>query len=180
MSRPSASSATPRAPRDGADGELRALLAGLVADESSESPRLARVLAELGDQADEAGGADRAGASALAQLAAYLRTKEAQDRARMAFEDRQRWHRRLSWRLVRSVMLFGVLAVAVFALWGGEKGFEAAIFFVAGGATFYFMAQATLVWRLKGDERALADVERRCRGELDELAGALGVRTRRD
>ncbi len=152
--------------KDGSGGSAaraweRALTA-LLAEEVDASPRMAEVLNALGEE------------PGAAALAAFLRAKESEDRARMAFADRERWHRRLSWRLVRGVMLFGVASAVVFGLWGGERAFEASLFFVAGGAAFYFVAQAVVLWRVKGDALALRDVERRTAAEIDALRAQLG------
>lgn len=140
-----------------ASGEPSALLARLL-DEERSGRRLGDVLADLRREFPEG-------------LVAYLEAKEAEDRARVAAADREHWHRRLSWRLVQMVLLFGVVSLVVFALWGGQRGFEGAIFFVAGGTTYYLFAQTAVAARGRADRRALEAALERARARYRELGG---------
>ena len=120
--------------------------------------RLATLLAELG------------GEERFARFAECLAVYERRDRARVAFADRALWHKRLSWRLVRAVVVFGVASSAGFVAWGGERAFEAALLFLCGGAAFYLLAQVAVALAGRGDLRALELALARADGELSALA----------
>ena len=136
----------------------RKLLLEWLGEEEREGQRLAARLAELREKRSE-----------LAPLARYLAIKEAEERALRAELEREAWFRSFSLRLVTSLFVFGFLALAVFALVGGEGAFRAAIFFTAGAASYYLVAQALATWRGQRDQKKLRAIQERCQMELQEL-----------
>lgn len=135
----------------------RRLLLGWLKDEQTESRRLAEFLAELADHPE------------LSALARFLAVKESEERARQAVLDREQWFRSFSWRMVVALFAFGILGLALFALWGGQAAFLASIFFIAGGASFYLVAQTMAIYRSHSDRKALEEIRARCRRELEDL-----------
>ena len=83
--------------------------------------------------------------------------------------DREAWFRGFSVKLVSSLFIFGFLALAAFAALGGEAAFRAAIFFFAGAASYYLVAQSLATWRSHRDQKKLRAIQERCRKELEEL-----------
>lgn len=143
--------------------ESRRLLLDWLKSEEPEGRRLAALLAELVEKGGDA-----------APLARFLAIKDKEEKALLALLERERWHRSFSWRMVTALFAFGVAGLAVFVAWGGEPAFLAAIFFFAGGTTFYLLAQAMATWSGRRDRRALASIRERCRQELEELRRELG------
>jgi hypothetical protein len=138
--------------------DIRKLLLEWLKREGSEGRRLPVLLAELKEKSAE-----------LAPLARYLAAKEAEERALRAELDREAWFRSFSVKLISSLFLFGFLALAGFYLWGGEAAFRAAIFFFAGAASYYLVAQAMATWRSQRDQKKLRAIQEKCRKELEEL-----------
>ncbi|MEE9234955.1 MAG: hypothetical protein V3U28_05930 [Candidatus Acidoferrales bacterium] len=136
----------------------RRLLLDWLKAEKGEAGRLAALLAELGERHPD-----------LAPLAHYLTIKEREERALQALQERERWYRSFSWRLVRVLFAFGAASLLLFVLWGGEPAFLASIFFLAGGAGFYLLVQAMATLGSHRDHKALAEIQERCRGELNAL-----------
>jgi hypothetical protein len=136
----------------------RKLLREWLREEEREGRGLAKRLAELREKSAE-----------WAPLARYLAIKEAEERALRAELEREAWFRSFSLRLVTSLFVFGFLALAVFALVGGEGAFRAAIFFTAGAASYYLVAQALATWRGQRDQKKLQAIRKRCEKELQEL-----------
>lgn len=143
--------------------EGRRLLLDWLKSEEPEGRRLAALLAELAEKGGDA-----------APLARYLAIKDKEEKAMLALLERERWHRSFSWRMVTALFAFGVVAFMGFVAWGGEPAFLAAIFFVAGGTTYYLLAQAMATWSSRRDRQALAGIRERCRKELEELRRELG------
>ncbi len=140
------------------DAGSRRLLLEWLKEEEREGRRLPALLAELQEKRIE-----------LAPLARYLAIKEAEERALRAELEREAWFRSFSLRLVTSLFVFGFLALAAFALAGGEGAFRAAIFFMAGAASYYLVAQALATWRGQRDQKKLRAIRERCQKELEEL-----------
>ncbi len=138
--------------------ENRRLLLEWLKQEEREGKRLPALLAELQEKRIE-----------LAPLARYLAIKEGEERALRAELEREAWFRSFSLRLVTSLFVFGFLGLAVFALIGGERAFRTAIFFVAGAASYYLVAQALATWRGQRDQKKLRAIRERCQKELEEL-----------
>lgn len=136
----------------------RKLLREWLREEEREGRRLPALLAELREKRIE-----------LAPLARYLAIKEAEERALRAELEREAWFRSFSLRLVTSLFVFGFLALAVFALLGGDGAFRGAIFFIAGAASYYLVAQALATWRGQRDQKKLQAIRERCQKELQEL-----------
>ncbi|MFQ5696115.1 MAG: hypothetical protein ACE5HB_09015 [Terriglobia bacterium] len=132
-------------------------------EEEGEGRRLSALLNELQEKHRE-----------LAPLARYLALREQQERASQAVLDRERWFRGFSWRLIQVLFVFGVMSLGIFLLWGGEEAFLGALFFVAGGATFYLVAQAMATYRSHRDQRALEKIREQFRQELDALREEVG------
>jgi hypothetical protein len=143
--------------------ETRRLLLDWLKSEGPEGRRLAVLLAELAEKGGDA-----------APLARFLAIKDNEEKALLALLERERWHRSFSWRMVTALFAFGAAAFAGFVAWGGEPAFMAAIFFFAGGTTYYLLAQAMATWSGRRDRRALAKVRERCCEELEELQRELG------
>lgn len=143
--------------------ESRRLLLEWLKFEGPEGRRLAELLAELAEKGGDA-----------APLARFLAIKDKEEKALLALLERERWHRSFSWRMVTALFAFGLVALVVFVAWGGEPAFLSAIFFFAGGTTYYLLAQAMAVWSGRRDQRALARIRERCRQELEELRRELG------
>jgi hypothetical protein len=142
--------------------EIRRLLLDWLKEEEHEGRRLPVLLAELKEKRAE-----------LAPLARYLAAKESEERALRAELDREAWFRSFSVKLITSLFIFGFLALAAFATWGGEGAFRAAIFFFAGAAGYYLVAQALATWRSHRDQKRLRAIQEKCRNELEELRGEL-------
>ena len=140
------------------DAENRRLLLDWLKAEEGEGRRLPALLAELREKRVE-----------WAPLARYLTIKEAEERALRAELEREGWFRSFSLRLVTSLFVFGFLALGVFALIGGEGAFRAAIFFLAGAASYYLVAQALATWRGQRDRKKLQAIQERSRKELEDL-----------
>ncbi|MCI0403880.1 MAG: hypothetical protein L0212_10205 [Acidobacteria bacterium] len=138
--------------------DIRRLVLDWLKEEGREGRRLPVLLKELGEKRGE-----------LAPLARYLASKEAEERALRAELDREAWFRSFSVKLISSLFIFGFLALAAFATWGGEGAFQAALFFFAGAASYYLVAQALATWRSHRDQKKLRAIQERCRQELDEL-----------
>jgi len=138
--------------------EIRRLVLEWLSEEEREGRRLPVLLAELKEKRAE-----------LAPLARYLAAKEAEERALRAELDREAWFRGFSVKLVSSLFIFGFLALAAFAALGGEAAFRAAIFFFAGAASYYLVAQSLATWRSHRDQKKLRAIQERCRKELEEL-----------
>ncbi len=136
----------------------RKLLREWLREDEREGRGLAKRLAELGEKSAE-----------WAPLARYLAIKEAEERALRAELEREAWFRSFSLRLVTSLFVFGFLALAVFALAGGDGAFRGAIFFIAGAAGYYLVAQTLATWRGQRDQKKLQSIRERCRKELQEL-----------
>lgn len=143
--------------------DSRKLLRDWVQAEEPDGQRLAVLLDELAGKPGDLGG-----------LARYLAIKEREDKAQQAVLDRERWFRAFSWRLVGALFAFGILGLALFLALGGEEAFLASIFFFAGGASFYLVAQAMTTWSGRKDRKALAAIRARCRSELEALRQELG------
>ena len=143
--------------------ESRRLLLEWLKAEEPEGRRLAALLAELAEKGAE-----------VAPLARYLAIKEKEEKALLALLERERWHRSFSWRMVTALFAFGGVALVGFVAWGGEPAFQAALFFFAGGTTYYLLAQAMATWSSRRDRQALASIQERCRQELEELRRELG------
>jgi len=138
--------------------DTRRLLLDWLKEEEREGRRLPVLLAELKEKRAE-----------LAPLARYLAAKEAEERALRAELDREAWFRSFSVKLVSSLFIFGFLALAAFAALGGEAAFHAAIYFFAGAASYYLVAQSLATWRSHRDQKKLRAIQERCRKELEEL-----------
>ncbi len=143
--------------------ENRRLLLEWLKQEEREGKRLPALLAELQEKRIE-----------LAPLARYLAIKEVEERALRAELEREAWFRSFSLRLVTSLFVFGFLALAVFASIGGEGAFRTAIFFLAGAASYYLVAQALATWRGQRDRKKLQAIQERSRKELEELRREVG------
>ncbi|MGH9805146.1 MAG: hypothetical protein ACRD4D_08225 [Candidatus Acidiferrales bacterium] len=143
--------------------ESRRLLLDWLKSEEPEGRRLAALLAELAERGGD-----------IAPLARYLAIKEKEEKALLALAERERWHRSFSWRMVTALFTFGIVSLVVFVTWGGEPAFLAAIFFFAGGTTYYLLAQAMASWSGRRDRGALASIRDRCRKELEELRREVG------
>jgi len=143
--------------------ESRRLLLDWLKSEEPEGRRLAALLTELAEKGGDA-----------APLARYLAIKEKEEKAMLALLERERWHRSFSWRMVTALFAFGVAGLVVFTAWGGEPAFRAALFFFAGGTTYYLLAQAMATWSGRRDRQALASIQERCQQELEELRRELG------
>ncbi len=142
--------------------ESRRLLQSWLKQEEPSSRSLAELLPELEkDSAD------------VAPLARFLAIKEREERARMALLLRAQWYRSFSWKMVGALFVFGGAALVVF--WAGwkELAFPAAIFFFAGAAAYYLLIQAMATRRSQRDEKALREIQERCRRELAALRDTL-------
>jgi len=144
--------------------ESRRLLLDWLKSEEPEGRRLAALLAELVKKGGD-----------LAPVGRYLAIKDKEEKAMLALLERERWHRSFSWRMVTALFAFGVLAFLGFVAWGGEPAFLSSIFFFAGGTTYYLLAQAMATWSSRRDRLALAGIQERCRGELEELRRDVGA-----
>jgi hypothetical protein len=136
----------------------RRLLREWLQEEQREGRRLPALLAELREKRID-----------WAPLARYLAIKETEERALRAELEREAWFRTFSLRLVTSLFVFGFLALAAFALAGGDEAFRGAIFFIAGAASYYLVAQALATWRGQRDRKKLQAIRQRCQKELQEL-----------
>lgn len=143
--------------------DTRRLLLDWLKEEEREGRRLPVLLAELKEKRAE-----------LAPLARYLAAKETEERALRAELDREGWFRSFSVKLISSLFIFGFLALAAFAALGGEAAFQAAIYFFAGAASYYLVAQSLATWRSHRDQKKLRAIQERCRKELEELRRELG------
>lgn len=143
--------------------EGRRLLRDWLQSEGPEGERLAKRLAELAERGGD-----------WAPLARYLAAKEKEEKALLAFGERERWHRTFSWRMVTALFAFGGAALVGFGAWGGQAAFRAAIFFVFGGTSYYLLAQAMATWSSRRDRRALEKIREECRAELEALRRELG------
>ncbi len=141
--------------------DRRLLLAWLTPGET-ERPPLARLLDELAEKRVP-----------LAPLARYLAIKQREETALAVLAERERWFRYFSWRMVGALFAFGVAGLAFFVAWGGEQAFLGAIFFLAGGASFYLITQAMATWRARQDQKARARIRQRCDQELEALRAEL-------
>lgn len=139
----------------------RRLLLELLDAEEREGRPLSSLLDQLAADKDRAA------------LARFLAIKEKEERARQAVLDHERWFRSFSWRLMGALFAFGVLGLGIFVAWGGEAAFSGALFFIAGGASFYLVAQAMTAWRGHKDRKALTIIRARCLQEMQELRGSL-------
>ncbi|HXE76147.1 MAG TPA: hypothetical protein VNN18_11015 [Candidatus Xenobia bacterium] len=136
----------------------RKLLLAWLREEEREGRSLAKRLEELGGKSAE-----------LAPLARFLALKETEERALRAELDREAWFRSFSLRLVTSLFVFGFLALAAFAVAGGDSAFRGALFFIAGAASYYLVAQALATWRGQRDQKKLRTIRERCQKALQEL-----------
>ncbi|MFQ5695862.1 MAG: hypothetical protein ACE5HB_07730 [Terriglobia bacterium] len=143
--------------------ETRRLLLRWLEEEARDDRRLSDYLHELQEKHRE-----------LAPLARYLALREQEERASQAVLDRERWFRGFSWRLIQALFAFGVVSLGIFLLWGGEEAFMGALFFVAGGATFYLVAQAMATYRSHRDQKALTRIREQFRREVDALREEVG------
>jgi hypothetical protein len=140
----------------------RLLLDWLEAEERQGRP-LSTLLQELREKRPE-----------LALLARYLAAKETEERAQVAVLERARWFRSFSWRMVVALFAFGVAGMVFFLFWRGEQAFLGSIFFFAGGASYYLLVQAMATRRSQRDQKALAEIRRRCQEDLHRLRRELG------
>ena len=136
----------------------RRLLRDWIEQEESGGKLLTDRLAELAERHPEIG-----------SLFSFLRAKEAEERARRALADRERWHRTLSFRLISLLFGIGGLGVLVFSLWGEQQAFFAALYFFLGCATYYMAAQLLVTLRARRTQEAWEEVQKKFREELDAL-----------
>ena len=138
--------------------DIRRLILEWLNEEEREGRRVPILLKELQEKRAE-----------LAPLARYLASKEAEERALRAELDREGWFRSFSVKLITSLFIFGFVALAGFYLWGGEAAFQAALYFFAGAASYYLVAQSMATWRSHRDQKKLRAIQEKCRGELEAL-----------
>ena len=138
--------------------EDRRLLRDWIEQEESGGKLLTDRLTELAERHKE-----------ISPLLSFLRAKEAEERARRALADRERWHRSLSFRLISILFGIGGLGVLVFSLWGKQQAFFAALYFFLGCATYYMAVQLLVTLRAHRTQKAWEEVQKKFREELEAL-----------
>lgn len=136
----------------------RRLLRQWIDDTKNGGKLLSNYLAEFAEHHKE-----------LAPLLRFLRAKEIEERARRALADREHWHRTLSFRLISILFALGGLGVLVFALWGEEQAFFAALYFFTGCAIYYLAAQLLVSLRARRAKKSWSEVKKIFQQELEAL-----------
>jgi len=102
-------------------------------------------------------------------LAELLRAKEQQRKAHWFLEAEGQWLKRLTWRLIRPLLVVGVLAAVAF---GWQRALDPTIgmaLFVAGAASFYVTVQFFAHLWAQGDAKKVAQIDRQYRDRLQAL-----------
>lgn len=102
-------------------------------------------------------------------LAEYLAAREALDRGRWFFESEPLWLRKLSWRLIRPLMVLGIIAAVVFATQRAVDPTLGISLFLLGAASLYITVQFfSHLWQ-RTDKKRLAALEEEYRARLRAL-----------
>ncbi|HEX9638020.1 MAG TPA: hypothetical protein VGB99_10825 [Acidobacteriota bacterium] len=109
------------------------------------------------------------GAAEERPLAEFLRAKEQQRRAHWFLAAEGQWLKKLTWRLIRPLLVVGALAALAFGLQRALDPTIGMALFAAGAASFYVTVQFFAHLWAQGDAKKVAQIDQQYRDRLQAL-----------